>query len=218
MKVLISEANREILEDKYGKRWSVTPENRAFIGARQQCESPRHPYYGTTGALGIRFLYKDVDEFLADVGFRPSDNHCLERIDRERHYEKGNIRWSPRAYVSQKDRPIAQVERTVHTMMARILKVLKRNGGEMKRTKLQNSSGSSNWGASVFHEAVQELARLGFVEYYTREQKFTELDGQNPGRTRVVTRSSDFVKLLDKNKGGSNEPINESTPESAVAV
>jgi hypothetical protein len=221
MKTRISEANRKLLEDKYrGRHWSITPENRAFVGARQQCESPRHPYYRNTGALGICFLYNNLDEFLADVGFRPTSNHCLERIDRSKPYEKGNVKWSLRAFVSQKSRPIAQAERTIQTMMVRILKVLGRQPDkEMKRAKLQHCSGSNNWGANVFHEAVRELAKLGFVEYFTREHQFTELDGHNPGQTRLVTRSSDFVKLLDQKKGGSNEPINESTEsEPAVAV
>jgi hypothetical protein len=192
----ISETNRAILEDKYDLPWHRTPENRAFLGARQKCEQPSHPHYDSTGARGIRFLYDSLDDLLADIGFRPSENFALERIDMNKHFEPGNVRWSPMIVINRKHRPQMQVERTLETMMVKIIHTLKRQPNmELSRSKLQHSSGSSEWGATVFHDAVQQLITLGFISYTVVERTQTEPDGHHPGLTRRVTRKVPIVRL-----------------------
>jgi len=193
----ISETNKEILESKYGTSWSVTPENRAFLGARQQCEQPTHPRYSYAGAHGIRFLYDNVDDFLADIGFRPEGSFELERIDMTKNFEPGNVRWSPKSIVHSKSRPMMRVNRTLESMMVRIINTLKRQPNmEMSRTKLQQSFDTIKWGgASTFHEAIQQLNRLGFVDYKVVEQTKIERDGHHPDLNRTVTRKVPIVTL-----------------------
>ena len=44
------------------------------------------------------------ETFLRDVGMRPSDAHSLDRIDNDRGYEPGNVRWATRAEQSRNTR------------------------------------------------------------------------------------------------------------------
>ena len=204
----ISETNKEILESKYGTSWSITPENRAFLGARQQCEQPTHPRYSYAGARGIQFLYDDIDDLLADIGFRPGENFALERIEMTKNFEPGNVRWSPRSVISQKQRP--QVKRNLETMMLAIIRTLKRQPNmEMPRSELQHHSGSSVWGAAIFHETVQQLITLGFVTYTIETRTQIEPDGHHPGLTRRVTRRIPIVRLKQGVKRGTtnNESV-----------
>ena len=113
-----------------------------------------------------------------------------------KNFEPGNVRWSPMIVINQKHRPQMQAERTIETMMLRIIQTLKRHPNmEMSRSKLQHSSGSSEWGASVFHDAVQQLITLGFISYTIEERTQTEPDGHHPGLTRRVTRKVPIVRL-----------------------
>lgn len=72
----------------------ATPEMRSFEHAKSRCtnkNSDRWPFYG---GRGIKFLFKDFQEFLAALGPRPSLRHSVERINNDGHYEPGNVRWA----------------------------------------------------------------------------------------------------------------------------
>jgi hypothetical protein len=181
----VSESAKAMLENKYGIPWHRTPENRAFLGARQKCEQ-----------RGVQFLYNTLDDFLLNVGFRPGENFALEQIDATKDFGPGNVRWSLMIVINRKHRPDMQAERTLDTMMLRIIQTLKRQPNmEMARSVLQHSSGSAKWGAPVFHDAVQQLIKLGFVDYSIEERTQIEPDGHHPGLTRCVTRKIPIVRL-----------------------
>jgi hypothetical protein len=76
---------------------SYTPEYRAWQQMKARCLNPNHRYYPDYGGRGIGVYHVWVDSFetfLADVGQRPSDKHSLDRIDNDRGYEPGNVKWS----------------------------------------------------------------------------------------------------------------------------
>ena len=74
-----------------------TPEYTAFQGASQRCSNQRGEKYPQYGGRGVQFLYKSFEEFLNDVGLRPTPKHSLDRKDNNGHYESGNCRWATKS-------------------------------------------------------------------------------------------------------------------------
>lgn len=64
----------------------------------ERCNRPLHPFWPLYGGRGIRVCARwqgrgGFDRFLADVGERPP-GRTLDRIDPDRNYEPGNVRWA----------------------------------------------------------------------------------------------------------------------------
>ncbi|KKN27389.1 hypothetical protein LCGC14_0865170 [marine sediment metagenome] len=64
---------------------------------KQRCTNPNAINYHNYGGRGIKVLYKDFGEFLADVGPKPGPEYSIDRIDNDGHYEPGNCKWSTRS-------------------------------------------------------------------------------------------------------------------------
>ena len=73
---------------------SKTTEYKIFCGAKKRCTNSNGKSYADYGGRGIEFRFKSFEEFFADVGFRPSPQHSLERKNNNGHYEKGNCEWA----------------------------------------------------------------------------------------------------------------------------
>jgi hypothetical protein len=73
---------------------NISPEYRAFAQAKNRCQNPNNRGYKHYGGRGIKFQFTDFDRFINEVGRRPSAKHSLERIDVNRHYEPGNVKWA----------------------------------------------------------------------------------------------------------------------------
>jgi hypothetical protein len=61
---------------------------------KQRCLNPRavnYRYYGAAG-VGIAPEFMDFEVFYRHIGARPPKT-VLDRIDRDRGYEPGNVRW-----------------------------------------------------------------------------------------------------------------------------
>jgi len=73
-----------------------TPENRAWAAMRKRCLNPachNYEYYGGRG-ITICKRWDRFENFLEDMGERPSPNHSLDRIDVDGNYEPTNCRWA----------------------------------------------------------------------------------------------------------------------------
>ncbi len=62
-----------------------------------RCNNKNYMYYKHYGGRGIQVdpeWEEDFEIFLRDVGYAPSENHTIDRIDNNRDYEPGNVKWS----------------------------------------------------------------------------------------------------------------------------
>lgn len=70
-------------------------------GAKSRCTNAREAAYKNYGGRGITFGFTDVraatEWVMENLGPRPSEEHSLDRIDNERGYEPGNLRWATRS-------------------------------------------------------------------------------------------------------------------------
>ena len=71
------------------------PEYELWRAMWRRCTESDHASYMYYGAKGIMVdeAWKSFDQFLADVGPRPSPKHTLDRKNGDLNYTKDNVRW-----------------------------------------------------------------------------------------------------------------------------
>lgn len=83
---------------------SKQPEYRAYHDAKNRCNNGKNPWYGKYGGSGILFLFNSFDEFMEEIGPRPSSSFSLDRVNPYGNYEKGNVRWADKVTQSLNQR------------------------------------------------------------------------------------------------------------------
>ena len=103
---LIAETAREV-NTRHGATagGQRTPEYQAYINAKRRCIDPKAQSYARYGGRGIQFLLTSFEQFLADIGPRPTSEHSLDRKDNNGHYVIGNMKWSTRVEQANNRRP-----------------------------------------------------------------------------------------------------------------
>lgn len=84
------------------------PEYNAWLKMRKRCSNPNDKAYRNYGARGIRVCPEweaNFEAFFAHVGPKPSPELSIDRIDNDRGYEPGNVRWADRSTQSRNRRP-----------------------------------------------------------------------------------------------------------------
>jgi len=69
---------------------------RVWKGMRQRCNNPHTIGWKDYGGRGITVCpeWDSFEQFLADMGPRPSKEYSLDRLDNEQGYSKANCRWA----------------------------------------------------------------------------------------------------------------------------
>lgn len=86
---------RNVARTVHGK--TDTPEHTAWYHMKDRCSNPKNNRYHRYGGRGIVVCPEwqdDFEQFLKDMGPRPSEKHSLERDDTDGNYEPSNCRWA----------------------------------------------------------------------------------------------------------------------------
>ena len=76
-----------------------TPEHYTWRVMIDRCHKPNRTSFDRYGANGIRVCkrWHTYENFLLDMGLRPSVKHSLDRINNTKGYSKSNCRWATRS-------------------------------------------------------------------------------------------------------------------------
>lgn len=75
---------------------SGTKIHKTWKGIKQRCLNPKNPNFPDYGGRGITICdswKNSFEEFYKFMGEPPSPDHSIDRIDNDKGYEPGNVRW-----------------------------------------------------------------------------------------------------------------------------
>lgn len=75
---------------------SGRPEYETWKGIRQRCQNPNNPSFHHYGGRGITLCarWQSFENFLSDMGPRPTPKHTVERKNNDGNYEPDNCVWA----------------------------------------------------------------------------------------------------------------------------
>ncbi len=90
--------SKDLSHPTHGLRNS--PEYAVYYAMRSRCTKPTNKSYENYGGRGIKVCdrwMESFENFIEDMGQRPTDKHTLEREDNDKGYESTNCKWLIRA-------------------------------------------------------------------------------------------------------------------------
>jgi hypothetical protein len=81
----------------HSAKGKITPEFRAWLAMRNRCDERNakcKSYYFDRGIRVCEEWQHDFAAFFAHIGPRPSPRYTVDRIDNDKGYEPGNVRWA----------------------------------------------------------------------------------------------------------------------------
>jgi hypothetical protein len=90
-----------------------TKEYRVWAHIKDRCYNPKTKEFKNYGGRGI-IVHKEwldsYETFLRGVGPSPSPQHTLDRVDNDKGYEPGNVRWATKAEQSRNTRRTIKID------------------------------------------------------------------------------------------------------------
>jgi hypothetical protein len=68
----------------------------AFVNAKNRCK-PTYKQHKDYYDRGIEFKFASLQEWVDELGLRPTSEHSVDRIDNYKGYESGNVRWATKS-------------------------------------------------------------------------------------------------------------------------
>lgn len=89
-----------------------TSEYKTWAGIKNRCSNSNDKSFKNYGGRGIKVCdrwLESFENFLADMGPKPSPAHSIDRIDVDGNYEPSNCRWATRAEQSRNKRNLRMI-------------------------------------------------------------------------------------------------------------
>lgn len=80
----------------YNRRGKMKPEYRIWSNMKYRCQVKTYKEYHLYGGRGIKVCdrWQLFENFISDMGNRPSKGHSIDRINPNKNYEPSNCRWA----------------------------------------------------------------------------------------------------------------------------
>lgn len=97
---------------------SNTKEHQTWLAAKNRCFNPSYKSYSFYSELGMCDEWiNDFQSFYDHLGPAPSTKHSVDRIDNERGYFPGNVRWATYKQQRNNQRSKYYVPRALHKLL-----------------------------------------------------------------------------------------------------